>query len=330
MRREGLIIARRLLQSMPIIFGIISISFVLLNAIPGDVVDIIAASADTKPEQIEALRRHYGLDQPLLTQYVIYVLNVVRFDLGYSVREGRPVAQIIVEHLWPTILLMISSMSLSFTLGLVSGIAGARRANTLVDNAITTVTTLLFSIPNFWLALILVIIFSLKLGWLPVSGYITAGMGPDRWERVLDVAHHLVLPVLSLSAIFIAIYARLMRSSLLEVLDLDFMRTARTKGLSEKSAIYRHGLRNALLPMVTFVGLQSASLLGGAVVVETVFAWPGIGSLALSAVLNRDHNLVLGILLMSALLVVTINLIMDFIYAWLDPRIEIASRGMAK
>jgi peptide/nickel transport system permease protein len=324
LRRELQIIRRRLLQAIPIIIGIITINFILLNAAPGDVVDMIAGSSEaaSNPEYMAQLRAEYGLDQPLYVQYAQYLMRLAQFDLGLSIREGRPVSVVILERLGPTVLLMTISILVAFSLGILLGIATGRRVHTLTDNVISTLNLVLYSTPNFWLALMMIVLFSIYLGWLPVGGLKTPG-GADGLSLVWDVGLHLVMPVLSLSAIYVAIYTRLMRTSIIEVLDMDFITTARAKGFSERAVAYRQALRNALLPMVTFVGLQSASMLGGAVVVETVFAWPGIGSLALQAVTGRDYNLVLGILFMSSVLVIAINLLVDLIYGWLDPRIEL-------
>jgi peptide/nickel transport system permease protein len=323
-RREALVVRRRLLQAIPIVFGIVTVNFLLLHLAPGDVIDVIAGSSDaaTNPQYMAQLRAEYGLDQPIYIQYLRYVLNLAQLNLGLSIGEGRPVATVIFERLGPTVLLMSLSICVAFSVGLLLGVAAARRVHTLSDNVISTLNLILYSIPNFWLALMLIVAFSIHLGWLPVAGFRTPGL-TGGLASVWDVFRHLVMPVASLSAIFVAIYTRLMRTSMIEVLDMDFITTARAKGFSERAVAYRQALRNALLPMVTFVGLQSASMLGGAVVVESVFAWPGIGTLALEAVTSRDYNLVLGILFVSSILVIFINLLVDLVYVRLDPRIEL-------
>lgn len=324
--RELRVVRRRLIQAVPIVLGIIVINFLLMQLAPGDVVDIIAAGAQTanNPEYLADLRRRYGLDQPTWRQLANYVFQLVQFDLGFSIREGLPVRDLILARLWPTVLLMSASVALAFGIGVLVGVAAARRAHSLADNVISVLNLLFYATPNFWFALMLIILLSVDLGWLPVGGYRTPGAAFGPFAAAWDVFVHLLMPMISLSLIYVAIYTRLMRTSVIGVYDLDFIRTARAKGVTERRVAYHHAVRNALLPMVTYVGLQTGSMLGGAVVVETVFAWPGIGSMALESVAQRDVNLLLGILFMSSMLVIVVNIVVDLVYVRLDPRISLS------
>lgn len=322
--RDVKILRRRVLQAVPVVFGIICINFLMLQLIPGDIVDVITAGTDgASPEYVERLRREFGLDQPVYVQLLTYVWNVLRLDLGFSATYNQSVSSLIGEALWPTVLLMGSSTVLSAILGVALGVYASRHVHTLRDNVVSVLTMLAYATPSFWLGLMLIVVFAVKLGLLPVAGMATIGGPTAVLPRAWDVFQHLLMPMVSLSLIFVAIYARLMRTSMLEVFGLDFVRTARAKGISDNRVTYHHVLRNALLPVVTFLGVQTGSLLGGAVVIESVFAWPGLGRLAHQAVLQRDYNLLLGILLCGSLLVVAMNLVIDLVYARLDPRVEL-------
>jgi peptide/nickel transport system permease protein len=250
----------------------------------------------------------------------------VTFDLGFSAIYGKPVATVIGERLAVTALFMSCALAFAFSAGLVLGVLAARRVNGWPDTLISTLGLVFYAIPSFWLGLMLIVLFAVKLAWLPPGGYETVGAGLTGLAHVLDVARHLVLPVVSLALIFLAIYLRLMRASMLEVLNLDFVRTARAKGLAEGKVLRRHVLRNALLPMVTFVGLQTSTMLGGSVVVESVFSLPGLGRLAYESVVQRDLNTLLGIVLVSAVMVIVVNFVVDLVYAKLDPRIGASAR----
>jgi peptide/nickel transport system permease protein len=228
---------------------------------------------------------------------------------------------VIAERLVVTALFMSCALAFAFSAGLVLGVLAARRVNGWPDTIISTLGLVFYAIPSFWLGLMLIVLFSVKLGWLPPGGFETIGAGLTGLDRVLDIATHLVLPTLSLALIYLAIYLRLMRASMLEVMNLDFVRTARAKGLPEGRVLWRHVLRNALLPMVTFVGLQFSTMLGGSVVIESVFSLPGLGRLAFESVVQRDLNTLLGIVLVSAVLVIVVNFLVDILYARLDPRI---------
>jgi peptide/nickel transport system permease protein len=313
-------VARRLVQAVPTILVIIVVSFLVLQLTPGDIVDVLAGEAGAAtPEYVAMLRQRFGLDRPLITQLGSYVWGVVNLDLGFSFRHNTTVLKLILDRLPATLILMGTSLSVAVTLGVVFGVTAARHVNRPADGAIAVVVLLSYATPTFWMGLMLIVLFSVKLGWLPTGGMMTIGAGLSGFGRVLDVAHHLVLPAASLALFYAAIYTRLMRASMLEVSGQDYVRTARAKGISEARVMYGH----ALLPLLTMVGVQVGSLLGGSVLVESVFGWPGLGRLAFEAVQQRDYNLLLGILLMSSLLVIVVNLVIDLLYAVLDPRIEL-------
>ena len=313
---------RRLLASIPTLVLILAGLFLLLQLAPGDTVDaLLAQMGGGDAAMAEQLRRYYGLDAPVLVRLLDYLWRLVRLDLGFSAIYGKPVVDVIVERLPATLLLMASSLSLAFAAGMALGIFAARRVNRWPDTLISTLGLVFYATPSFWFGLMGIVVFAVKLAWLPAGGFEEIGAGYTGFWRVLDIARHLVLPTVTLALIFLAIYLRIMRASMLEVLTLDFVRTARAKGLAETAVVIRHVLRNALLPMVTLIGLQAGTMLGGSVVVESVFALPGLGRLAYESVVQRDLNTLLGITFVSALLVIVVNFLVDLVYARLDPRI---------
>jgi peptide/nickel transport system permease protein len=249
---------------------------------------------------------------------------VVTLDLGFSYRQQRPVVDIILERLPATLLLTGAAFIVSLALGATLGALAARRAGSWSDSAITTVALLFYATPLFWIALMGQIVFALKLGWLPNVGYETIGANYSGLSRVLDIGAHLVLPAMTLGLFFTALYARMMRASMLEVAGSDFVKTARAKGLSEGAVVRRHVARNAILPVVTLAGLQAGQLVGGAVLTETVFAWPGIGRLMFEALVQRDYSVLLGVFFVSSAMVVLFNIATDLVYRAADPRIEAA------
>lgn len=322
MKRLGALALRRLLQAIPTLLIILVGLFLLLQLAPGDTVDaLMAQMGGGSAEDAARLRAQYGLDVGVATQLGRYLLRLATLDLGQSAIYGKPVATVIAERLAVTALFMSCALAFAFSAGLVLGVLAARRVNGWRDTLISTAGLLFYAIPSFWLGLMLIVLFSVKLAWLPPGGFESIGAGLTGLPRVLDIASHLVLPTISLALIFLAIYLRLMRASMLEVLGLDFVRTARAKGLPEGRVLRRHVLRNAMLPMVTFVGLQFSTMLGGSVVVESVFSLPGLGRLAYESVVQRDLNTLLGIVLVSSILVVVVNFVVDLLYARLDPRI---------
>ncbi|BBK30998.1 peptide/nickel transport system permease protein [Stella humosa] len=313
---------RRLAASLPTLFLILVGVFLLLQFAPGDTVDaMMAQMGGGDAATARELRQFYGLDLSVPVQLGNYLWRLVRLDLGFSSIYGKPVATVIAERLPATILLMTASLSFAFFAGLVLGVIAARGVNKWPDTIISTLGLVFYATPSFWFGLMAIVVFSIYLQWLPAGGLEDITRIQSGIWRTLDIARHLVLPTLTLGLIFLAIYLRIMRASMLEVLNLDFVRTARAKGLDETRVIVRHVLRNALLPMVTLIGLQAGTMLGGSVVVESVFSLPGLGRLAYESVIQRDLNTLLGIVFVSALLVIVVNFAVDLVYARLDPRI---------
>lgn len=317
-------VVKRLLQAIPIVLAIIILNFLLLQLAEGDAVDVLAGEAGSAtPEYMAELRAKFGLDKPLPVQLAIYLKNVMVLDLGYSFRHEMPVSELIFDRLFATALLMVSTILLAVGFGVVLGLIAAIGLNTWRDTAISIFALVTYATPLFWVGLMLIVVFSLNLGWFPTSGMENFAMFYEGWDRVKDIAHHLVLPTITLSLFYLALYTRLMRASMLEQAGQDYVTTARAKGVTENRIMFVHVLRNALLPVVTMAGVQVGALIGGSVIVESVFAWPGLGMLAFEALFSRDLNLLLGIFFLSALLVVAVNLIVDIIYSTLDPRIEV-------
>jgi peptide/nickel transport system permease protein len=318
-------VLKRLLQGIPIILAIVIINFFLLNMADGDAVDVLAGEAGSAtPEYMAELRAKFGLDQPLPVQLMVYLKNVVMLDLGYSFRHDMPVSELIVDRFWPTALLMVSTILLAVGFGILLGLLAAMRLNTWKDAVITVFALITYATPLFWVGLMMIVVFSLNLGWFPTSGMENVAAFYEGWDRVKDIAVHLVLPTITLSLFYLALYTRMMRASMLEQYGQDYVITARAKGLTERRITFVHVLRNALLPVVTMAGVQVGALIGGSVIVESVFAWPGLGMLAFESLFARDLNLLLGIFLLSSALVIVVNLIVDIIYSLLDPRIEVS------
>jgi peptide/nickel transport system permease protein len=318
-------VVKRLLQAIPIVLAIVILNFFLLQLAEGDAVDVLAGEAGSAtPEYMAELRAKFGLDKPLPVQLAIYLKNVVVFDLGYSFRHDMPVSQLIVDRLMPTVLLMVATITLAVGFGVVLGLIAAMGLNTWRDTAISIFALITYATPLFWVGLMLIVVFSLNLKWFHTSGMENFAMFYEGWDRVVDIARHLVLPTITLSLFYLALYTRLMRASMLEQAGQDYVTTARAKGVTENRIMFVHVLRNALLPVVTMAGVQVGALIGGSVIVESVFAWPGLGMLAFEALFARDLNLLLGIFFLSALLVVAVNLVVDIVYSSLDPRIEVS------
>ncbi len=315
---------RRLLRMLPTALLIVVVNFLLLHLTPGDMADVIAGEAGSAtPEFLAALRQEFGLDQPIGAQFLHYGWRLLHFDLGYSFRNSMPVSRLILSHLGATLLLMLASLIPAAILGTALGGVSARWHGRPADIAISVLANLGFSVPVFWVGLMLVVLFSVRLGWLPTGGITDLDVMHVGLGAVLDLLRHMVLPVATLTLYYTGIYTRFARAAMMEVRSLDFVRTARSKGLLPARIEVRHIVRNGLLPLVTLTGLQLGTLLGGSVVVETVFSWPGLGRLAFEAVGARDLNLLLGILLCSSVLVIVVNLMTDLAYAVLDPRIEL-------
>jgi peptide/nickel transport system permease protein len=313
----------RLLQAVPVVLGVVVLCFLMLQLAPGDLAEVLAGeSGGASPGYIEELRARYGLDQPVLVQLGVYVKNVFLFDLGFSFRHNADVTTLLLERLGPTLLLMGSTLLLSVGVGVLAGLFAAIWVRTWRDHVISLAAIVAYATPLFWVGLMLILVFSIWLDWFPTSGMENVVMFYEGWDWVVDVAHHLVLPAVTLSLFYMALYARLMRATMLEQRGLDYVTTARAKGLTDRQITFGHVLRNALLPVITMAGVQVGGLLGGSVVVESVFAWPGLGQLAFEALFSRDFNLLLGIFFICACLVVVVNIVVDVIYVLVDPRIE--------
>jgi len=321
----GRLILSRLIQAVPVLLGIAILNFLLMQLAPGDAVLVLAGESGGAPlEYLEQLRREYGLDQPVVVQLMLYIKNLLSLNLGYSFRHGMPVLALILDRMGPTLLLMGSAFVCSLLLGVLMGVAAAIAVNTWRDRVISMLSIITYATPLFWMGLMLLLLFSVQLEWLPASGMEDVVAFYEGWDRIKDIARHLILPTLTLSLFYMAVYARMMRASMLEQRDMDYVLTARAKGLSERRITWVHVLRNALLPVVTMAGLQVGALLGGSVVIESVFAWPGLGQLAFQSLFARDFNLLLGIFFLSSCLVVVVNLLVDLIYMALDPRMKIS------
>ncbi|MDM0027458.1 ABC transporter permease [Variovorax saccharolyticus] len=315
---------RRLLQLIPLLLGVIVLNFALIQAAPGSFLDVMTAEQQVSdPAIVERLRSTYGMDQPPLVQLWRYLVSVVHLDLGFSYRQNAPVMDIIMAQLPATLLLMLSAISIAVLVGSAAGVVAAVKVGSGWDSLVSALAVFFFAAPSFWLGIMLVVLFSVKLGWLPVGGMQTIGLDGGAWIQVVDVLRHLALPALTLGLFYAAIYARVMRASMLEVARMDFVRAARAKGLSGARVVLAHVLRNALLPVVTLVGLQLGTALGGSVVIEAVFSWPGIGSLLFDSVMSRNYPVVLGVMVLSALVVAVCNLAVDLAYLKLDPRVRL-------
>lgn len=316
-----LYVARRLLQAVPMVFVIILVNFFLIHAAPGNPVDVLAGSQDVDPAYLERLRLEFGLDKPLGTQLLTYIGQVLHLDLGYSIRFRQDVLGLILERMPATFLLMGTALVISSALGVMLGVVAARSPAGLLDNGATLIAIAGFSMPVFWLGQIMLLIFAVQLQLFPVQGMVSLRAPSSGLGHVLDIAHHLALPALTYSVYHLTLIFRLTRVKMQEVLEQDFIVTARAKGLTEPRVVYGHGLRNALLPVVTIIGLNFGFMLAGSVLTETVFAWPGMGRLMFEAINARDYPLLLGLFTVISLMVIAANVITDIAYAIIDPRV---------
>jgi peptide/nickel transport system permease protein len=317
-------IVRRIAQGLVTVLLLIVVNFIVIHAAPGDVVDTLAGNAGSSDAGvIAAMRQHLGLDQTLYVQFLTYVGNLARFDLGNSMFSGDKVITLLLGRLPATLLLMLPALALSFFFGTSLGLIASLKPRSFVDFLVSGIVLIGYATPLFWLGLMLIVVFTIKLGWLPSLGMTTVGAGHDVWGLALDMARHAILPVCTLALFYAAAYARLTRSSMIEMADQKFVRAATAKGIARWRVIWRHIFRNALLPVVTMAGLNVGSMLGGSLVVEVVYSWPGLGQLAFNAVLQRDNTLLLGLLFFSSIFVVVVNIIVDILYVKLDPRIEL-------
>lgn len=312
----------RLLKAAITLLAIAILNFFLVHAAPGDPATVLAGEAGAAdPQMIADLKARFGLDQPFYIQLARYVGNIMTLDLGYSFRQGQPVLDLIMERLPATLILTLTAFWISLLAGVALGVAASARVGKFTDTLITGAALLFYATPLYWAALMAVLVFSVQLGWLPGFGYETVGSGYGGLERAWDILKHLILPALTLGLFFMAVYMRMTRASMLEVAQQDFVKTAKAKGLAPSIIRRRHILRNALLPVVTLAGLQAGQLVGGAVLTETVFAWPGIGRLMFESLAARDYNTILGVFLVSAAMVIVFNIITDLVYRLIDPRI---------
>ncbi len=328
-------IARRLLMLIPVLIGISIITFVMIRLIPGDPARIMAGERATE-EQVQRVREMWGLDKPLHEQYIIYMKNLARGNLGRSLKRNEAVTQELRWALPTTIELAFAAMFVAILIGIPAGIIAAYKQNSWWDLLVMVGSMVGISMPVFWLGLLLIYVFALKLGWMPPSGRLSVGIKitpitgmytvdaliTGNWRGFVDALKHLIMPAVAVGTIPMAVIARMTRSSLLEVLRQDYIRTARAKGLAERAVIFRHALKNAFLPVVTIIGLQLGTLLVGAILTETIFALPGMGRLIVDRILSRDYPVVQGAVLVFAATFVFINLIVDISYAYLDPRIR--------
>lgn len=317
-------ILRRLFYGLLLMLGVVVLNFLLIRLAPGDPAVVIAGEmGGATEEMLESIREEYGLNKPVLTQLWIYVVNVAQFDLGESFFFNQPVTTLIGHRIGPTILLVITAQLLSIVLGVFLGVIAARKPNGPMSAFVSVFATIGYAVPVFWTGIMLIILFASVLPIFPVEGMQSVKLrDAGFFVRALDVVHHLILPAFTLAIIYLAQYARLSRASMLEVLGSDYIRTARAKGASEGSVLFKHALRNAALPILTVAGLQFGNLISGALLVETVFNWPGMGRLAFDSILRRDYPTIMGVLFFASFMVVVANILTDLSYRLADPRLR--------
>lgn len=316
-------VIKRLAYAAGLILAVLVLNFLLIQLAPGDPAEVIAGEmGGASQEVLDNIRAQYGLDKPLLTQLGLYLAKAVQGDLGVSYYYNRPVTELILSRLGPTLLLVMTALTFAMFVGTRLGITAARNPRGGASALVTVLSLVGYAAPVFWTGLMLVILFAARWPLFPVSGMIDITKSGDPITRTLDIAHHLVLPALTLGIVYLAQYSRLTRASMLEVLGADYIRTARAKGVRERRVLNHHAFRNALLPVVTVAGMQFGAVLSGAVLVETVFSWPGLGTLAFEAILARDYPTILGVLFFSTIIVILANLLTDFISRQLDPRLK--------
>ena len=321
-----LYVARRLLQTVPLLLVISALIFTLLHSMPGDpLYRMLEGVPNLRPQDLDRLRRIYGFDDPVYVQYAKWLWQLIQLNPGYSREYGQPVFDIIIPALKNTLILTIAAVVLGKIVAIALGIFSAVRQYSIGDYILTATTFVAYSVPAFWLGLMLIILFSVKLGWLPTSGIVNSELEAGSWAATLDWLKHLILPVAVLAISEIIQVQRFMRSSLLEVLRQDYLTTARAKGLSERVVIGRHALKNALIPVVTIIAVTLPRVVGGSTVVETVFAYPGMGRLLYTSIMGNDYVVAMTVVMIIAVTVVIFNLLADVIYGWLDPRIRYQS-----
>ncbi len=317
-------IARRLFYGLLLMVGVVVLNFLLIRLAPGDPAEVIAGEmGGATAEVLASIRANYGLDKPLLTQLWIYLVQIAQGDLGLSYFFDQPVSKLIGERVGATILLVLTAQFAAVIVGTTLGVLAARKPNGVLSGFVSVFATVGYAVPVFWTGIMLIILFASVMPIFPVEGMMDIRLrNADFLTRAVNVLYHLVLPAFTLAVIYLALYARLARASMLEVLGADYVRTARAKGASERSVLFRHALRNAALPILTVAGLQFGSLISGALLVETVFNWPGMGRLAFDSILRRDYPTLMGVLLIASACVVVANLLTDLSYRLADPRLK--------
>lgn len=316
------LIVNRLVYAFVLLFAVLVLNFTLMHLAPGDVADTISQSMGGADEELLIeIRKDYGLDQPYYQQLATYIGKVLRFDLGHSFFFNEPVSKLVLERIPATLLLVITAQILALLLGVLLGVYSARKPNGIMSHFVTFFALFGYSAPVFWTGILLLIAFSLQIPLFPVAGMRDVTIEGNFWVHAIDVMKHMVLPVVTLASIFLALYSRLARATMIETLGTDFVRTARAKGLPERQVVYKHALRNSLSPVVTLAGLQFSAVVSGAVLVEAVFSWPGLGTLAFQSIIARDTPTILGILFFSALVVIIGNLLTDLALRFVDPRV---------
>ena len=312
-----------LLKSLMVLVAVLVINFSLVRMAPGDPVSVLAGEAGASDQQfLDQLRKEFNLDQPLIVQLGSYLKSMASFDLGFSYRQQQPVWDLIADRLPATLVLALPAFALSLILGVLLGVLASRYRGTWKDSAITAASLAFYATPIFWVGLMLVLIFSVYVPWFPPFGFEKMGSTLTGMSRWLDIAHHAFLPIVTLGAFNVALYTRMTRASMNEVQMADYVKTAWAKGLSSSRVVWVHQLRNAVLPVITLAGLQAGQLIGGSVLVETVFAWPGVGRLAFDALMQRDYQILLGVFFCTSVVVVVLNLLTDLLYVVVDPRMR--------
>ncbi|WP_315926726.1 ABC transporter permease [Mesorhizobium sp. SP-1A] len=323
MSRTLMAVAGRIAGACLLILAVVTLNFTLIKLAPGDPVEAIAGAAGGMSEELRAqIRATYGLDRSFLEQLVAYLKQIFSGNLGFSYYFNQPVSELILQRLPATMLLVFSALVISVVLGVLLGVLAARKPDGLLSQSVTVLSLVGYAAPVFWTGILLTILFASTIPIFPISGMRDAGMEGGMLDSTLDVLWHLVLPAITLGIVYLAQYSRLTRASMLEVLGADYIRTARAKGVGEFALLSRHALRNAMLPVVTMIGMQFGNMIAGAVLVETVFNWPGLGRLAFDSILRRDYPTILAILACSAALTIVANALTDLLYQRIDPRMK--------
>ncbi|WP_160118056.1 ABC transporter permease [Pandoraea pulmonicola] len=312
----------RLYWGVFVVFAILVVNFLIVHMVPGDPLHALLGDFPVPPEYAEKIRADFGLDKPLYSQLGLYLVNLVQGNLGYSFANRMPVLDLILSRLGPTMVLMLPALFCASIVGIVLGITAAPKAGNWQDSVITALSLFGYSVPPFWLGQMLMIVFAIQLGWLPVLGMMSMREELTGFGVIWSIARHLVLPGMSVMMFYVAIVSRVARASVSEALHNDYVLTAKAKGLSRRTIMWRHVLPNAMIPVITVIGYNFGQSLTGAILVETVFAWPGIGSLFITSIANRDYPVLQGIFLLSAVSVVAVNILTDILYVLLDPRVR--------